>query len=247
MPNTRSQIQIAADRSLAPHPHRLELRGAPNDLAWPQICANCGGPASEQVTVRKVFSKSRRLRSSSNQLIDFRIVRAPVPLCATCVNEHRATVIRPTLGSISGTFFWYVIPVAGLIWVAQAIFPSAIGQSLSEPGGRVGWGLFALIIGGLVWTLGLWWRSSAPSRIESQTEITKACDFSRDVSQMFERERHIYAMRNDAFAAAFRSLNADRAWTEQDQARSRRLQPIYAIGLFVLLVGVAAIVGVFRR
>jgi len=47
-----------------------------------------------------------------------------------------------------------------------------------------------------------------PSRLEPQTEITRACDFSADVSQLFARERRLYAMRNETFAKAFEAANA---------------------------------------
>lgn len=241
----RFRVQRNALASLAPHPHRLELRGAPKELAWPRICANCGATAAEQLTVRKVFRKSRS-RSASSQLIDFRVVPAPIPFCVTCANEHRSTVLKPTVGSISGSFFPYVVPVIGEIWLAQMAFRGAVGQSLLEPAGRWAWGFFALMMAALVWTVGLWWRMSKPSRIEPQTDITQACDFSRDVSGMLERERHIYAMKTQAFADALASLNADRVWTAEDQARSRKVQPILALGFLLALVAVAALLGVFR-
>lgn len=246
----RSYLQIVAEQSLAPNPHRVELRGAPSALSWPRICANCGASASEQITVRKVFGRRRPTRfgrRSSSGPLDFRIVPAPVPFCLTCANQHRATVVPRSFNLITNFIFsWAIIPVVGCSIIAYSFFQSVKTMSLTDPGDRLGWSLFALMIGGVVWCVGLWWRVSAPDRVVDQTEVTLACDFSRDVSEMFERERHIYAMRNKTFADAFAAANASRLWTEADQAHSRRYSWIYSLGVVVAVVVVALLLGVFR-
>ena len=251
-PNDRSYVQTVAESSLAPNPHRLELRGAPSALAWPRLCANCGAPASEQITVRKVFSRRSPTRfgrrGASGYVIDFRIVPAPVPFCLTCANQHRATVEPRAFNFITDFIFsWAILPVAGSSFFAYLTFQATRNLSLADPAGRVGWGIFAVLVAGVVWCVVLWWRVSAPDRIEHQTEITRACDFSRDVSEMFERERHIYAIRNKSFADAFAAANADRAWTAQDQAHSRRYSWVYSLGFLAALAVVAWLLGVFRR
>lgn len=250
--NERSYLQTVAERSLAPNPHRLELRGAPSELAWPQICANCGASASEQITVRKVFGRHRPTRfgrgSGTGYLIDFRIVPAPVPFCLTCANQHRATVQPRAFNIVTNFIFsWAIIPVVGSSIIAYMIFQAVKSMSLADPAGRFGWSIFAVMIGAIVWCVGLWWRVSAPDRVEHQTEITLACDFSRDVSEMFERERHIYAMRNQAFADAFAAANANRAWTAEDQAHSIRYSWVYSLGFVAALAVVAWLLGVFGR
>jgi hypothetical protein len=79
---------------------------------------------------------------------------------------------------------------------------------------------------------------SRSSRIARQTEITRACDFSDDVSRIFERERHIYAVRDRTFFEAFAAANHDRVWTEDDDARSDRhiVATIAAIGFAAVAV-----------
>ena len=237
--------QRAAEQQLAPHPFRLELRGAPNELAWPRVCAYCGGAASEQITVRKAFHRRRSRRGRSRGgLISFKVASAPVPFCHACAGEHRATVQRPSAAGILFGFLFnpIIIPILGAGYFLPITFREARGLTLAEPAGRIGWGLFGLMLFVIVWTAGLWWRMSRPSRLEPQTEITRACDFSGDVKQMFERERHLYAMRNETFAQAFEAANRDRVWTEADQAKSRRLTPIVALGLLLLLAGVAGVI-----
>jgi hypothetical protein len=75
---------------------------------------------------------------------------------------------------------------------------------------------------GLVWCLVIAWWSSRAARVERQTEVTRACDFSDDVSWLWERERRLYALRNQQFAQAFADANQGRMWVEDDDRRSHR-------------------------
>ena len=238
--------QKSAESSLAPHPYRLELRGRPNELTWPRVCAACGGTATEQVTVRKALSRRRSRRRSGASI---RIVPLPLPLCSGCAHEHRSTVERPsTVGNLLGTLIHPImIPIVGAAFFGNIAFKEARGLSLAEPAGQIGWGLVALMAFIIVWTSVLWWRVTRPGRLEPQTEITRSCDFSGDVSQMFERERHIYSMRNETFARAFETANLDARWTDADQARSRRLSPLIALGLLLALAAVATVLTMLER
>jgi len=81
------------------------------------------------------------------------------------------------------------------------------------------------------------WRDTRRFRVPPQTEVTLACDFSDDISEAFEGERRVYAIRDEGFAEELAAANRDRAWTRAMRARSRRLQ------LAVATVGVALAVG----
>jgi hypothetical protein len=90
------------------------------------------------------------------------------------------------------------------------------------------------------------WRTSAPSRLEQQTDITRACDFSMNVGGVLEHERHIYKMSNQAFAGAIATANADRVWTPQDQSQSNKRGLIVAIltlAMLPLLIGLLKLLG----
>jgi hypothetical protein len=91
------------------------------------------------------------------------------------------------------------------------------------------------------WCLYPMWRTTAPSRLESQTEITQSCDFSQDVSGMLERERRIYALRDKAFADAMEAGNRDRVWTPEEQARSMKLGFMLGVGMLALLAGIVGV------
>ena len=172
----------------------------------------------------------------------YRIAEAPIPFCGRCAAEHRATARPPSATKQLMTMLLnpLIIPVIGCAWVAALIYRTGLPEmSLADPGGRIGWSLFALMVVGFCWSVYVTWQSTRASRLEPRTEITRACDFSEDVSYFFEKERRIYAMRNEQFARALAALNATRAWTEADQARSRKLSFVSAI-LILAVLGVGA-------
>jgi len=243
---TRAQRWAAS--ALEQHPYWLELRGRPNELAWPRICANCGERAVEQIVVKKAF-RPRPRRHSPGAIRPYRIAGAPVPFCATCADEHRSTVDSPSMGMkiASMLFSPLMIPVVGSLWVASHVWDGTRKESLTTKAGLFGWGFFALMIASAAWSAFLIWQSTRTARLDPQTDVTLACDFSEDVSEFYERERRIYAMRNKTFAEAFASLNAAWVWTATDQARSKRLSMIVAVLMLLALLGAAGLLVVFEK
>jgi hypothetical protein len=225
----------------------VELRGTPNDLAWPAICANCGNSASERIAVRKAFTRrhpdSERYASRP---FWYKVYSARIPFCSSCAREHQATVQVPTLvGAVAALLFHpNIIAVIGFTWLLRMALRDVHGFSLSDPRNRSAWEFVALPLLGLAWSLWLAWRLTLPRRIAPQTEVTLACDFSNDVSEFYERERHIYAIRNDNFAGALVQANQPRVWTPRDQARSRQ---IYATMAAIAVVGVVAAAIIWLR
>lgn len=244
----RSRAQIWAAGNLAQQPYSLEVRGSPNELSWPRVCPYCGDTASEQITVKKAFRRRPRRRSSGSGFTrPYRIASAAIPLCGKCVAEHRATVRPPSTATKFMTFLFtpLVIPVIGSAWLASVIYGSMKGTTGN--GALIGWGLFALMLANVVWCTFLMWQTTRANRLDPLTEITRACDFSEDVSEFYEKERRIYAIHNKAFAEAFATLNRDRVWTEADQSRSMKLSFAVAVGMLLALGGIAALITIFRR
>ena len=241
----RSRAQIWAEGGLAQHPYHLELRGSPDDLSWPRVCASCGQGASEQIVVKKAFRpRPRRYSGGAGFMRPYRIAGAPIPFCGQCAAEHRATVQPPSSASKLMTMLLnpLIIPVIGFAWLAKLVSNGVGGMSFSDPGGRLGWSLVALMVVGGMWSVYVLWESTRAARLDPRTNITRSCDFSEDVSYAFEKERRIYAMQNQDFARALATLNADRVWTEADQSRSNKLSFISALALLATLGLVAWIV-----
>ena len=241
----RSSLQQRADRSLADHPYRIELTGGLRSIAWPSMCANCAAPAHAWLSVPKVFLRpryrSRRRRGTSR----YSVRAADIPYCATCAAQHRdltprKSVARNTLGII---FTPMLIPIIGSIVMGTIAIRAVSGISPSESYARLAWGVPALFLAICIWSLVCAWEMTRADRVERQSDITIACDFSDDVSWFFERERRIYAMRNESFARALADANRDRVWTPEDDKRSGRLSFVFAIIGIGLAVWAAVVLG----
>jgi hypothetical protein len=136
-----------------------------------------------------------------------------------------------------------IIPVAGFAWMTTVFWRSFRSNPISDPGPFPEWAIVGGLAAALVWCVFVLWESTAPTRLESQTDITRSCDFSEDVSGFLETERRIYSLRNKSFADRMAALNADRQWSAGDQKRSTKWQFMLAV---VMLASLAAIVGLLK-
>jgi hypothetical protein len=216
----RTWDQRAADNDLSSYPYRLEVRGAPRSLTWPDVCANCGGAATERVRVRRAFYRRARGRRYSG-LLGYRVVSAELPLCGSCAARHRETVPRV---SWFRRYRWFVLNPAHIATIGCAVLlamvlPDVLATPFTSPGGKVAWGIAGVFVFGIIWTIAITWWMSRPDRFEPPSEITSACAISHDLSQLFEGRRHLYGLRNQIFAQTFERANSGRIWTEGDQAR----------------------------
>ena len=234
----RSWDQRAAESDLSGYPYRLEVRGTPRSLTWPDLCAHCGGNATERVRVRRAFyRRTRRHRYSG--FFGYRVVSADLPFCQTCAARHRETV--PQVSWFRRYRWWLLNPAhiatIGCAVLLAMVIPGEFDPPVASTGLMATWGISGIFFFGLVWTIGITWWMSRPDRFEPPSEITSACAISRDISQFFEGRRHLYGFRNRAFADAFERLNQARVWTEDDQARMWRKWLVVTILLIVLFGG----------
>jgi hypothetical protein len=239
----RTYMQRRAESSLAEHPYRVELTGGLSELDWPSICANCGTDTHERFTVQKVFGRPRRNVRQTGSYQRQVIRSAQIPYCGSCIARHRAlTVPRSLLGDLWHMLWPVLIPMAGAGWFFLLTLRIELATPSSDPYSKYAWGLPALFGAIVVWCVMIAWYSSRALRVEKQSEVTKACDFSDDVSWMWERERRIYSMRNERFARAFGSANASRAWSADDDRRSRRVRTVTLSVAAVVAAAVWAVV-----
>jgi hypothetical protein len=202
-------------------------------------------PAAERIVVRKVFRPLPRRHGSSGWLRAFRISSASIPFCASCTATHRASVSHPSLAKMAMHLFLnpLIIPVLGFLWISSIFLKAFPNEPIPDIGWFPGWGIVVALAAALGWCVFVLWRSTGPSRLDPQTEITRSCDFSEDVSGWLEKERHIYALHNKSFADRMAAMNANRLWTAGDQTRSTKLQFVYAL---LMLAALAAIAGYIK-
>lgn len=221
----RTQAQRRAERDLAPHTYRIELVGRTGALEWPSICASCGAETGDRLTVRKVFGRPRSYYRRHGTYRRQIIAAADVPYCADCAARHRALVpSRSLLGDLWRMLWPVLIPMFGAAWALMLTLRIALAeQAHGGLNAKYVWGMPALFGFILLWCLVLAWWWTRAARVEKQTEVTLACDFSDDVSWFWERERRIYALRDERFARAFTDANAGRVWTADHDRRSHRI------------------------
>jgi hypothetical protein len=234
----RTWDQHAADTDLSGYPHRMELRGAPRSLTWPDVCAHCGDRALERIRIRRAFYRRARGRRSRG-FFGYQVVSADLPLCGSCATRHRETVPRV---SWFRRYRWWLLNPAHIATIGCAVLlwmmlPDTRGTPLAAPGGTVAWGLIGIFVFGIVWTIGITWWMSRPDRFEPRSEITSACEISQDIGQIFESRRHLYGFRNQAFADAFQRANQSRLWTRRDQARMWKRSLVFTIVVIVVVGG----------
>jgi hypothetical protein len=234
----RTLLQKRADRDLPEHPYRIELAGWLGTLDWPSICASCGADTDDRLTVRKVFVRPRYYTRGPRSYTRHIVRSARIPYCEACAARHRALVApRSLLGDLWRLIWPVLIPMIGAGFFFQLSLRIALAEDSGDPNTKYLFGVPALFGAILVWCLVVAWYSSRSCRVERQTDVTRACDYSDDVSWFWERERRIYAMSSERFARAFAGANADRVWTTHDDRRSsQRRTMAFAV------VGVAAVV-----
>ena len=239
----RSSLQKRADRDLPEHRYRIELAGWLGTLDWPSICASCGADTEERLIVRKVFARPRLYARGRRSYVRHIVRSARIPYCGACAARHRALVPpRSLLGDLWRLIWPVLIPMIGSAFFFQLSLRIALAEDSGDPNAKYLFGVPALFGAIFVWCLVIAWYSSRSSRVERQTEVTLACDYSDDVSWIWERERRIYAMSSERFARAFADANADRVWTTHDDRRSSHQRTMVFAVVGVVAVAVWAIV-----
>lgn len=231
------------ESGLAAHPHRFVLRGEPADAAMPPLCAHCGQPAAERVTVEKVFR-----RTSSDDPTRHVIAGVAVPFCGACAAQHRTAAVPPTrwqallTGLMNFDILGAVMPaLAGLFVLHLALKDLLKGRFVSS--------LFVLALAAMFFGIA-WlqrrhvWAATEHLRVAPQGEVGRAFDFSDDVAPAFEPPRFVCTIRDGRFAAAFAALNAERVYRpesprarQEQQRASRKLWLAVAVMIVIALLG----------
>lgn len=226
---------------LAPHPHRLTLRGSPGSAEFPPLCPNCGSTATNKIAYAKVFR-----HTDSDGPTRYVVSSVSVPFCDPCIAIHRAQEVKPSLTSYLLSSFATMDMLGAVFPAMAALFLAylALGDVIHGRGTR-----FLVELGiGAVFALIAWaqghavWRETERFRVPPQSDVTKAFDYSDDTAPAFESARFICTMRNDRFANAFRVLNIDREWLAKspealaERRRSNRLAWIFGVSLAAFVV-----------
>lgn len=215
----KTWVQRAAEESLTPNLVMVELRGAPHTLAWPPICANCGAGATERIRIQKAFYRQTRWGRGTTHAPAYKTVTVDIPLCRGCAERHRVEARKVSAFRRWRSFIFSPVHIATIGFVVIFFKMDISWHDFQSLGPRGLWIASTPALALLIAIFLAFWYTR-PDRFEPQSDITKSCDFSTNVSLEFTGQRHIYSLRNKAFADAFIAANRDRVWTREDQVRS---------------------------
>lgn len=226
---------------LAANPHRVEMAGRPEDFDWPELCPSCGEAARETIRIRKVFFRSGPYTDGYSYHV---ITAVDVPFCAACVELHRRE--EPGITPLRWFTSTLMSPLLFAMLFAAAAALFCLKEALADLSDRAG----VAVMGGMavffvLIVVASWFASIASTkrlRVPAQTSVTLAFDFSDDLSKIFDGSRRLYAIRNEAFAKEFESLNGSRVWRPESPtaraALAKRKFVYYAVGAVAIAVTV---------
>lgn len=235
--------QLGDADSLAPHPHRLTLRGEPGGLRWPSLCARCGEAAAGTLSCSKAFR-----RTDYEGPAGFVITSADVPFCGPCIARHHAALSPPPKWLQWAANLASHETLGAALLAATALFIGYLGLKFLWRGDALGAATLiglATVFAGFARIQGRQaWAATSHLRIAPQSEVTRAFDFSDNVAPAFEPPRFVCTVRDARFAAALRALNLEQEWKRNSpaaqadrQAASRRM---WWVGAAVVAVALAA-------
>lgn len=221
----------------------VTFNGRPSWLAMPTSCANCAATADGRLSIEKVFRRD----GGPDSGVSYVISAAQVPFCSRCVAHHQVEAVSVSPLQRVLLCFRQPVIISALLMGAFAIFlaPPALDAALS------GSGLGGLIFLGIVLLFGLIAAASGFAAFEQSrrhavvplTSVTSAFDFTDDQSELFDRERRTYRLRNSTFAEAFIDANRHSQWDPRSAraAAGHRgriaLLIVFAVAAVVMLVG----------
>ncbi len=217
----------------------VTLHGRPSRLAMPPVCANCGSPADGRLLIEKVFRRDEGPDGGVNYVVS----AVHVPFCPSCIARHEAEAVTVSPAKRVLLCFRQPIIIGALVTGGMAVFlaPPALAAVVG------GDGMGRLVFLGIVVVFGLIAAGSAYGAYNLSrrhaaiplTSVTSAFDFTDDESDLFDKQRRTYRLRDPTFAEAFVYANQHRRW---DPGSARAVVGRRGRTVLIIVCGLAAIV-----
>ena len=244
----------------------VEVVGSLGHAKFPDLCVKCGTPADRTLAISKLFYHDNGDSPGYFYASGVAAPACPACIQAherelrPIAPEVRSRLLRKwALESLP-----YVFPLGANLWFLTIFVPKALEavREGTDPAEMAIWGgvsaffgLLALMFWGLIMkkgrplilapadTYARWVqvvKGPLGSRLIAATDPTPvmgSVDFTADISEMFEPERHRFTFRNYEVAARFGELNADREWDPAStRAQLARRGRMVVTGLVALAV-----------
>jgi len=244
----------------------VEVVGPLHRAEFPDQCVKCGSSAKRTVPISKLYYRSSD--EGPSYYFTAGVAAPACAACIQAHERELSPIApevkRRLLRGWALSALPYVVPMGVILWMLTIFAPNlfqAVREG-TEPVEMAIWGavcgffgLLGLMFWGLVMKPGrpmIHPPSNTPcyARVErgplggsfiapaEPTALMQSVDFSGDVSELFEPERHRFSFRNYEVAARFGELNADREWdpasTRAQLAGMGRKAVIAAVVLFCI-------------
>ena len=247
-------------------PTRVKVCGPLHGVAFPDACARCGAPAHDTLRVDKQFRHTYSDSPTRYELARLHVpfcdgcraehARLLQPVDPAVLRRLRWTFVLRCLP--------YVVPVGVLLFLTSKMLVP-FGRTLFGPPGLemlIGAGVLGFLGLSLAGFVHLLLKARHDLRAdgpgtdpndnyvrvvpillggtavltELPTPVLAAANYTSDVAELFEGERHSFTFADPVFAAQFAALNADRIWDasapKAKRARWLRTVTIAAVLLF---------------
>ncbi len=243
----------------------VEVVGSLGHAQFPDLCVECGASADRTLPIPKLFYHDNG--DNPGYYYASAVVAPACSGCVRAHERELRPIApevrRKLLRGWAVAALPYVIPIGVILWMLTIFGPNLAGAVLegTEPVEMAVWGavcaffgLLGLMFWGLVMKPGrqmILTPPVTPSYVQVErgplggrfivpmdpTPLMRSVDFTDDISQLFEPERHRFSFRNYEVAARFEELNAHREWdpasTRAQLAATGRKAVIAAVVLFV--------------
>ncbi len=250
----------------------VEVVGSLGHARFPDLCVKCGTPANRTLAINKLFYCDNGDNPGYFYASGVAAPACPACIRAheseqrPIAPEMRSKLLRKwALESLP-----FVFPLGVNLWFLTIFVPKLLEavREGTDPAEMAIWGGVSALFGLLAlmfWrmimqkgrplilapadTYARWVRvekgplGSRLVAVTDPTPVMRSVDFTADISEMFEPERHRFSFRNFEVADRFAELNADREWdpasTRAQLARRGRMAVIGAVALAVIYALVA--------
>ena len=242
----------------------VEVVGPLHLARFPELCVQCGRPASRTLRITRLFRRSR-IRQGRRQ-VESILETVEAPCCEECLQVHERErtpigedVKKRLLRSWMIQALPFLLPLGVCLWILGFVLPGMLrglgGEGLALLLGLGIAGFFAAMTAAFLYLILKPGRhlihdsSEGYVQIEAgplgsrfivaapPTSLMGSIDFTDDCSELFEGERHRFTFRNGLVAAHFAHLNGDRTWNPAAPRARVAAYLRWALVLAVLLVG----------
>ena len=244
----------------------VEVVGSLGHAEFPDLCVECGAAADRTLPIPKLFYHQNS--DNPGYFYASAVVAPACSGCVRAHERELRPIAPELKSRLlrgwAVAALPYVVPIGVILWMLGIFGPNLVGAVLegTDPVEMAVWGavcaffgLLGLMFWGLVMKPGRQMvltpavmptyaqveRGPLGSRYVAPTEPTslmRSVDFTDDISEMFEPERHRFSFRNYEVAARFEELNAHREWNPASPraqlAATGRKAVIAAVVLFVV-------------